>query len=93
MSYLLLLPPEKVKTVDVLVRVDGEYTHIEINGSFPNYLHIRNFIYFSILYSKKVQRGEEYDLITKFLHLDLTYGMKSDKEYIKYYLQSKEDFI
>lgn len=81
---------EKVKTVDVLVKVDNEYTHIEINGCYPSYLHIRNFIYFSTLYSKKVQRGEEYDLVTKFLHLDLTYGMNSDKDYISYYIQSND---
>lgn len=86
---------EKVKTVDVLVKVDGEYTHIEINSNMPKYLHIRNFIYFSSIYSKKVQRGEEYDFVTKFLHIDLTYGMNSDREYIRYFIQSddKEKYL
>lgn len=82
---------EKVKTVDVLVKVDGEYTHIELNGTSPKYLHIRNYIYFSTLYTKKVQRGEEYDLTTKFIHIDLTYGMDSDKDVIKYYVQSNDN--
>lgn len=81
---------EKVKVVDVLVRVDGEYTHIELNGASLNYLHIRNFVYFSTLYSRKVQRGEEYDIITKFIHIDLTYGMNSEKDEIRYYVQSSE---
>ena len=80
---------EKVKTVDVLVKADGEYIHIEVNIGVPKYLHIRNFIYFSSLYSKKVQRGKKYDSDTKFVHLDFTYGMDKNKEdYIVYYVQS-----
>lgn len=86
---------ERVKTVDVLVKVDGEYIHIELNGTSPNYLHVRNFIFFSTLFSKKTQRGEEYDLVTKFIHIDLTYGMVSNKDVIKYYVQSddKEKYL
>ena len=45
---------EKVKTVNVLVKVYDEHIHIEINVGIPSYLHIRNFIYFSTIYSKKV---------------------------------------
>lgn len=82
---------EKTKTVDVLVKVDGEYTHIELNGTSPKYLHIRNYMYFSSLYIKKVQKGEEYDLETKFIHIDLTYGMDSGKDIIKYYVQSSDN--
>ena len=80
---------EKVKTVDVLVKADGEYIHIEVNIGVPKYLHIRNFIYFSSLYSKKIQRGKKYDSDTKFVHLDFTYGMDKNKEdYIVYYVKS-----
>ena len=45
---------ERIKTVDVLVKADGE----EINGNAPSYLHTRNFIYFSTLYLKKQNGGE-----------------------------------
>ena len=80
---------EKVKTVDVLVKADGEYIHIEVNTGIPNYLHIRNFVYFSTLYSKKVQRGESYDYVTKFIHFDFTYNMKDKYEdYLEYYVQT-----
>lgn len=80
---------EKIKTVDVLVKADCEYIHIEMNGSNQVYLHTRNFIYFSTLYSKKVQRGEVYDIETKYLHLDFSYGIaNNDQDYIKYYIQS-----
>ena len=82
---------EKVKTIDVLVKVDNDYIHIELNTNYNNYLHVRNYIYFSTLYSNKVKRGEKYDLITKFLHLDFTYGMglKREEE-TSYYIQNKE---
>ena len=53
---------DKAKTVDLLVKADNEY------------LHTRNFIYFTNIYSRKVIRGEEYDYSTKFLHIDFTYG-------------------
>ena len=72
---------EKVKTVDVLVKADKEYIHIEVNTGIPNCLHIRNFIYFSTLYSKKVQRGESYDYVTKFIHFIVEYNMGKIMEY------------
>lgn len=81
---------EKVKTVDVLVKVDNDYIHIELNTNYSNYLHVRNYIYFSTLYSNKVKRGEQYDLVTKFLHLDFTYGLGLEKEEtVNYSIQSK----
>ena len=57
--------------------------------NYGRYLHTRNFIYFSTLYCKKVQRGGEYDFKTKFLHIDFTYqlGLKKE-ECIHYYIQS-----
>ena len=47
---------EKVKTVDVLVKVDNDYIHIELNTNYNKYLHIRNYIYFSTLYSNKSKK-------------------------------------
>lgn len=82
--------------MDVLVKADKEYIHIEVNTGIPNYLHIRNFIYFSTIYSKKVQRGESYDYVTKFIHFDFTYGINNnEKDYIEYYIQSddKEKYV
>lgn len=82
---------ERTKTVDVLVKADQEYIHIELNSNMSAYLHGRNFIFFSTIYSKKAQRGENYDLETKYLHIDLTYGMKSEEEQISYYIQSNKE--
>lgn len=88
---------ERVKTVDVLVKADSEYIHIEVNIGTPKYLHIRNFIFFSTIYSKKTKRGEKYDTDTKFIHLDFTYSNTEEEhkvkniakeDYIEYYVQS-----
>ncbi|MBD9106054.1 hypothetical protein EGW03_06345, partial [bacterium] len=32
---------DRSKTVDVLVKVDNEYLHIELNCNYKNYLHTR----------------------------------------------------
>lgn len=80
---------ERKKIVDVLAKVDGEYVHIELNSNTVDYLHFRNFIYFSEIYSKKTKRGEKYDFKTKFIHIDLTYGLKNNEDVIKYYVMSE----
>ena len=80
---------ERNKTVDVLVKVAGKYIHIEMNSSNPNYLHNRNFIYFTNIFSKKTRVGEEYDLNTEFIHIDFTYGLSTKiKDEEKYYIMS-----
>jgi len=81
---------ERNKTVDVLALVDNEYVHIELNSNCSKFLHMRNFVYFSEIYSKKTKRGDEYDYKTKFIHIDLTYGLKEDFNVLKYYLMNKD---
>ena len=82
---------ERTKIVDVLVKVNGMYLHMEINTSNPMYLHTRNLIFFETLYTKKTKVGESYNTTTKFIHIDLTYGIKNDeKEYRKYYIMDNE---
>ena len=76
---------DKSKTVDVLVKVDNEYLHIELNCNYKNYLHTRNFIYFTNIYSRKSVRGDTYDFVTKFIHIDFTYGLSKDIDDVTYY--------
>ncbi len=85
---------ERSKTVDVLVKTDNKYIHIEINSSNPNYLHQRNFIYFSSIFSKKTKKDTDFDLETEFIHIDFTYGLskKYPTEGI-YYLMNKEGLM
>ena len=71
---------DKCKTVDVLVLVDNEYIHIELNiVNNQDYIHLRNYIYFSEVFSKKTKRGNKYDYKTKFLHIDISFGIKGDR--------------
>lgn len=67
---------DKVKTVDVLVLVDDEYLHIEINTVANDYIHVRNFNYFTSIYNKKTIRGGKYDLNHQSIHIDLSYNLK-----------------
>ena len=76
---------DKSKTVDVLVKVDDEYLHIELNCNYKNYLHTRNFIYFTNIYSRKTVRGKKYDFKTKFIHIDFTYGLSKKIEDVTHY--------
>ena len=82
---------DKAKTVDLLVKADNEYLHIELNCNYAEYLHTRNFIYFNNIYSRKVIRGEEYDYSTKFLHIDFTYGLRKNINDINYYYVMDEN--
>ena len=81
---------EKNKIIDVLVSIDGTYVHIELNSTTLSYLHNRNFIYFSEIYSKKIRRGEVYNNTDNFIHIDLTYGLTNDKDVSKYYVMDKD---
>ena len=80
---------DKTKTVDLLVKIDNEYTHLEVNTSYNNLIRTRNFNYFTNIYSRKTTRGQIYDFKTKFLHIDLNYNMpiNSDFKY-SYFIQT-----
>ena len=95
-------PLERRKTVDVLVRTKDEFIHIELNNGYSDYLHIRNFCYFTNIYSKKTKAGEKYNLKEKFIHIDFTYHQiinskldtyktLKDKEYLRIYKVMDKD--
>ena len=66
---------EKVKTVDVFLKCDEIYIHIELNTSYSKALHSRNFSYFTSLYNRNIERGKRIDPHIPFIHLDFTYGL------------------
>ena len=66
---------ERVKTVDVFLKCDDTYLHIELNTSYSKALHNRNFGYFTSLYNRNIERGKRIDPNIPFLHLDFTYGL------------------
>lgn len=83
---------ERGKIVDVVVLVDDEYIHIEMNVGLENYTHVRNFCYFSSIYNRITKVGEDYVTNIKFIHIDFTYGMSNKEyDYSKYYLINEND--
>ena len=76
---------EKAKILDFIAKVDGEYLHIELNSSYKKYYNVRNFSYFATVYTRHIKIGEEYDLKTKFLHIDLSYGLKDNEDEYRMY--------
>ncbi len=81
---------ERKKTVDVLVKTEQEYIHIELNQIHSEYLHVRNFCYFMNIYSKHTRRGEEYDLVNQYIHIDFTYGIKDTEGKREYYVMDEQ---
>ena len=76
---------EKTKILDFLARVDKEYIHIELNSSYKKYYDVRNFSYFATIYTRNTRTGEEYDVKTKFLHIDLSYGLRQNEDEYRVY--------
>ena len=66
-------PLEKRKTVDVLVKTEDLYIHLELNNGYNDYLHMRNFCYFTNIYSKKTKAGRNYNLKEVFIQINFTY--------------------
>ncbi len=64
------------RTVDFLAKVDGEIIQIEMNASKRLYTNVRNFSYFTSIFNNQVLVGQRYDTKTKFLYIELSYGLK-----------------
>lgn len=78
---------EKTRILDFLADVDGEMIHIELNSSYQDYYNTRNFSYFTTVYNRHIKSGDDYDLETKFLHIDLSYDLKDNEdEYRTYFI-------
>lgn len=81
---------ERKKIVDLLVKVADGYIHIELNQIHSQYLHVRNFCYFTNIYSKNARRGEKYDLVSQYIHIDISYGLRDTCEKREYYVMDQE---
>ncbi len=81
---------ERRKIVDLFVKVKNKYIHIELNQSHKDYLHVRNFCYFTNLYSKHTRKGDYYDMVSEFIHIDFTYGKKDTEDKREYYVMDKD---
>ena len=82
---------KRTKTLDLLIESNGKYIHLELNINKPTYLHNRNLCFFMDSFIKKTKRGEEYDITSDFIHIDLTYGLSKDHDVVECYeIKSKK---
>lgn len=76
---------EKVKRLDILVKMDGMFANIEVNANDYNYAKFfRNFVYLFTLFNRYSVKEDEnnkkiYDLITDIIQINLNLG-KSDTD-------------
>lgn len=47
---------KRIKTVDLLVKMNDKFVHIEMNSQNKDYLHNRNFIFFTSVFKKNKKR-------------------------------------
>ena len=59
---------------------DYLYVHIELNSEFKKWMHYRNYLFFSNIVSSIPRKGQKYEDIDKFIHIDITWGLNSEKE-------------
>lgn len=75
-----VIPPEiikpniyvKGKTLDVLIKTDGELINVEVNSNFYDNLHIRNASYIFSKYSEETKVGEDYYNMRKVIQINFT---------------------
>lgn len=84
---------EKVTTVDFLIYAKNECIHLEVETGLGKEVRAKNFSGFTKIYNKNHIRGEKYDIETKFLHIDLQYGLGQRKNVIERYQIMNEERI
>ena len=86
---------EKSKIVDLLVELEGEMLHLELNNNLDSTkkksIQRRNFMYVASDYVATIKRGEDYNQDHKMLAIDLSYGLGSKQPLYKYYYVQSED--
>ncbi len=85
---------ERVKVLDVLLQTkDGNFLNCEVNTSFDLATRVRNLAYFTSFYSQKVQRGEEYDTKSDFIHIDFDFNKNESEGKKKIYRLLDEETL
>ena len=50
---------DRLKIVDLLVKIRNKYVHVELNKTYKETIKYRNYIYFSSIISNKTKKGKE----------------------------------
>ena len=76
---------ERNKRIDTLVEAEGKYIHIELNTDTSLSKDLRNFIYFEAIHAFHAKNNEEYDKVNEYIHIDLSFGLGNNHDYIEEY--------
>ena len=84
---------EKKKTVDIIAKNKNSYINIEVNlNDYTDAKRTRNLIFFSSFYSNLTKSGDDYDLVNKYIQINLnygaTYGINTNQGIREYYIQT-----
>ena len=66
------------KILDVIVKMNGQITNIEINVYDDPIFHRRNFAYIAYLYATQLRKGKNYATMQNFAQLNLTVSFSFD---------------
>lgn len=80
----------KRKIFDALLTTNIGKVQIEVNSNIENYVHPRSMAYITDTYSHDTLVGEIYTEDTKFIQINLTYGLK-DKKGLRIYKVRDEE--
>ena len=84
-KIIKIIPPEvikpniyvKNKTLDVLVRLKGKLTNIEVNSGYYTGLHERNAAFIFSKYSEETKVGENYSKMIDVIQINFTRGLSN----------------
>ena len=79
------------KSVDVLLTTNVGKIEVEVNACNKDYVRPRNMAYISDIYSHNTLVGESYDITTKIIQINLSYGLDDEKELRVYRVQDEEN--
>ena len=84
-EIIKIMPPEVIKpniyvrnkTLDVLVRLKGKLTNIEVNSGYYTGLHERNAAFIFSKYSEETKVGESYSKMVDVIQINFTRGLSN----------------
>ncbi len=84
---------ERNKTLDLTIKLDDEFINCEVNTSHSLSTRVRNLNFFYSFVSQLVKRGNEYDTKTKYIQINLTYGLSDKHKIIEEYTFKSSDTV
>ena len=82
---------EKAKIIDLLVRMNGELVHIEVNSLSSKAIRFRNFVYFSKIIVSDQEKGKRYKSDQKYISINLSCSLSKKHDVVEIYKLQDDD--